>query len=88
MVHKEMFWKKFQEKDTTRRKLSEKNMALDTLKRVAPSDDIWNKFDASHWLTEEKEGKGSNGRHETYFKWNLMAPHVAMEPSPKFARST
>ena len=26
----------------------------------------------------KKVGKSSNGRHETYFKWHLMAPHVLM----------
>ena len=28
---------------------------LVTLKRVAPSDVIWNKFDASNWLTEKRK---------------------------------
>ena len=31
---------------------------------------------ASHWLTDKKEGKSSNGRHETYFKGLLIAPQV------------
>ena len=56
---------------------------LVTLKRVAPSDVIWNKFHVSHWQTEKKEGRSFNGSHETYFKWHLMVPHVSMQPSSK-----
>ena len=26
----------------------------------------------------KKEGKSSNGRHETYFKWHLMAPYISV----------
>ena len=30
------------------------------------SDVIWNKFHATHWLKENKEGKSSNGMHKTH----------------------
>ena len=62
--------------------------ALVTLKRVVPSDLIWNKFRAFHWLPEKKEGRRSNGRHETYFKWYLMAPHISMSLSLKVYSET
>ena len=51
-----------------------------TLKCVVPSDVIWNKFHASHWLTGKKEGKSFNGRHETYFIWHLMVSHNVTKP--------
>ena len=49
-----------------------------TQKHVAPSDVIWNKFHASPCQQKKKERKSSNGRHESYFKRHLLAPHVSM----------
>ena len=40
-------------------------------------------FNASYWLTEKKEGKCSNRKHQNFFKWHLMVPHASVEPSPK-----
>ena len=54
-----------------------------TFKHVAPSHVIWNKFHASHWLSGKKEGKSSNGRHETYFKWHLIARHISLQMNLK-----
>ena len=46
---------------------------LVTLKRVAPSDVIWNKFHASHQLTGKKEGKSFNHTHTSF---NVTEPLV------------
>ena len=45
---------------------------VSTLKHVAPSDVIWNIFNASHWNSFLPFFLLDNGKHQKCFTWHLM----------------